>query len=51
MTCPCGRPIPQARQGRAHKQPTYCSWWCLQVARGTYTQDQVEPMLPPRSGT
>ena len=41
--CICGRPLPE--RPRYQKPATHCSWWCKQVSLGTYTLDQVQPML------
>ena len=43
MTCICGRPLPV--RPAYQKAAQFCSWWCLQVSKGTYTLEQVEPML------
>jgi hypothetical protein len=40
--CICGRPLPARRAGRA---ATHCSYWCAQVAKGTFTPEQVASQL------
>lgn len=42
-TCICGRPIPATRPGR--EPAKHCTYWCALVDKGTFTLEQVEPML------